>query len=81
MSSQAFIGEQAQGILRYPRIDLALRPYQQELPYLGVIERSLGGFRNQAIETYFYILGVWFTRNAADVGDRSWPRRLRRAVQ
>ena len=74
MSRLALAGQQAHGILCHPGIHLALRPHQQQLPYLRIIERSLGRLRNQAIEVYFYILGIRFTDNAADVGDRSRSR-------
>ena len=74
MPRLAFTGQQAHGILRYPRIHLALCPHQQQFPYLRIIQRSLGGFRNHAIEAYFYIFAIWFTDNAADVGDRSRSR-------
>ena len=74
MPSQAFIGQQANGVLRHPGIYLALCPNQQQFPYLRVIKRPLGGFRDQAIEAYFYLFGIWFTDNAADVGDRSRSR-------
>ena len=74
MSCLALTSQQAHGVLRHPGIYLALCPNQQQVAYLRIVQRSLGGLRDQAIEAYLYILGIWFADNAADVGDRSRSR-------